>query len=438
MTASFAALRAAALRLAGALVIPALLAACSGAVSNQVVDPDRLTILPGTATVYSSMPTTFALSGGTGQYIVSSSDQAVIPSTGDITSAHSIVIIANPVLADRVVTLTVRDTGDTPAATATITVKPNGVNNNITITPSGTQGGSCAPAVCSGGDAEVRANVSVAGVPLPGHTVRLQVVSGDFRFITTTPGSPIEVLSTSVDVISDQLGGVSARIRVLPDAPNQTALLQVTDLDSGAFQRSSFLIAQSTGTSPGFFVTPTSVTFSGRFTGQCATTGDAVFYVFGGSPPYTVLNTAPSAFTLSDSTVFNSGDGFFIRVRGPCVTDAAFIVRDSAGRTVTVTASNVEGTTTPTPVAVAPDEVTLTSCFDAASVTIAGGTGGPYFVSVGNNSLFASVTASTVTIRRKQNPSSPAVPGTTPLSVGVSDGRTTATVTVNVDPLLAC
>ncbi|HET6263776.1 MAG TPA: hypothetical protein VFD95_02885, partial [Usitatibacter sp.] len=331
MTASFAALRAAALRLAGVLLIPSLLAACGGGVSNQVVDPNRITILPGTATVFSGMPTTFALSGGTGQYIVSSSDQAVIPSNGEITTAQSVVIVPNQVLADRVVTLTVRDTGNTPVATATVTVRPNGVSNNITITPSGTQGGTCSPAVCSGGDAEVRATVSVGGIPLPGHTVRLQVVSGDFRFITTPPGGSVEVLSTSVDVTSDQLGGVSARIRALADAPNQTALLQVTDLDSGAFQRSSFLIAQSTGTSPGFFVTPTSVTFSGRVPGQCATGQEAVFFVFGGTPPYSVSNSAPSAFTLSDGTVFNSGDGFFIRTRGPCATDAVFVVRDSAG-----------------------------------------------------------------------------------------------------------
>jgi hypothetical protein len=221
---------------------------------------------------------------------------------------------------------------------------------------------------------------------------------------------------------------VSARIRALADAPNQTALLQVTDLDSGAFQRSSFLIAQSTGTSPGFFVTPTSVTFSGRVSGQCATGQEAVFFVFGGSPPYTVSNSAPSAFTLSDGTVFNSGDGFFIRTRGPCATDAVFVVRDSAGRTVTVTASNVEGAP-PTPVVVAPEEVTITSCNDRASVTIAGGTG-TYFAAT-SNALLVTVSGTTATIERRSGPSG-SLPDPTDLQVGISDGRTNTTVDVHL------
>jgi len=155
---------------------------------------------------------------------------------------------------------------------------------------------------------------------------------------------------------------------------------------------------------------------------------EAVFFVFGGSPPYTVSNSAPSAFTLSDGTVFNSGDGFFIRTRGPCATDAVFVVRDSAGRTVTVTASNVEGAA-PTPVVVAPDEVTLSSCTDSASVTIAGGTG-TYFAAAGSNAILVTVTGTTATIKRR--PATGSLPDPTDLQVGISDGRTNTTVDVHL------
>src|SRR5437868_11323804 len=71
-------------RLALALAVPmlALLASCSGAVGGSPAanDPTRITVLPGTGTVlYSGLPTTFTISGGTGSYIVTSSNQSVLP-----------------------------------------------------------------------------------------------------------------------------------------------------------------------------------------------------------------------------------------------------------------------------------------------------------------------------------------------------------------------
>jgi hypothetical protein len=429
VTASFAALRGPVLRLALAFLAALLAGSCgSGAVGPVVNDPTRITVLPATATLYSGLPTTFTLSGGTGAYIVSSSNQAIIPVDGGIISGP-LVVVPNQVLADTPVTLTVRDTGNTALATATLTVRPGTVNNDITITPTGTQATSCAPAVCSGGDALVKATISLGGVPLGGHVVRMEVVSGDFRFITTPPGSSVETLSTVVDVTSDAQGKVQARIRTLADAANQTALVQVTDLSSGSFQRASFFIAQSTGTAPGFFVSPTSAAFAGRFTGQCPDNVSAAFYVFGGSPPYSILNSLPSAFTLSDNVVFSSGDGFTVTARGVCNATAVITIRDSAGHTTTVNVSNTEGTDTPTPISVAPDHITLADCTATASVTIAGGAR-PYFVSSGSNALTLTLSQSTFTIRRRIGSAAPA----SPIIIGVSDGRTTAEVTVDLVP----
>ena len=61
-----------------------------------------------------------------------------------------------------------------------------------------------------------------------------------------------------------------------PGASNQTALLQVTDLGTETFQRTSFVIAQATGTSPGFFVSPQSATFQGARADQCARSNGSV------------------------------------------------------------------------------------------------------------------------------------------------------------------
>src|SRR5437868_1556460 len=192
----------------------------SGAVSPVVNDPNKITILPATATLYSGLPTQFTITGGTGQYIVSSSDQAAVQVSGAVPGGM-LLVVPNNVIVDTTVTLTVRDTGSNTPVSATLTVKPNPVANNITITASGTQGGSCAPAICSGGDAIVTATISQGGIPLPARGVRMEVVSGDFRFIVSPPDQS-EVLATSTDVVTDQTGKASARIRVLADASNQT------------------------------------------------------------------------------------------------------------------------------------------------------------------------------------------------------------------------
>jgi hypothetical protein len=100
--------------------------------------------------------------------------------------------------------------------------------------------------------------------------------------------------------VSDELGKVSARIRVLSDAPHQTGARRGDGPGDLAFRRASFVITQNSGASNNFLVTPTSITFSGRFTGQCASSRNALVFVFGGSPPYTIANTSGSAFVTSD------------------------------------------------------------------------------------------------------------------------------------------
>ena len=428
MTDSPAAVRGAA-RLFAAFVAAVLLGSCgSGAVSPQVNDPDTITVMPNTATLYSGLPTTFVITGGTGQYIVSSSNQAAVQVSGSI-SGNSLVVVPNYVTTDTTVTLTIRDTGATAPVSATLTVKPNPVSNNVTVTASGTQGGACAPAVCSGGDALVTATISQGGIPLSARGVRMSVVSGDFAFIVNDANG--QHLANTIDVVSDELGKVQARLQAFADAPNQTALVQVTDLGTLAFQRASFLISQSTGSSPGFLVTPSSITFTGPLTGQCANNVSAVVFVFGGVPPYQVANTSGEFFSVSTDSLGNSGDSFSVTARGLCSGGFPVVVRDSAGHTASVTVSNVEGTTAPTAVVVSPDTVNIESCTDAASVTVSGGTGS-YFASSGNSAFLVSQANGVVTIRRRTgtvtNPSGPIA--ATQISIGVSDGRTSASITV--------
>jgi hypothetical protein len=412
------------------VLLSAMLAACGGSVSGPplATDPTRVTILPDTATLYSGQPTTFVISGGTGSYVVTSSNQSVVPIPGSL-NPNRLVIVPNAVAIDTPVTLTVRDTGTAPLATATLTVHPGTVNNDITITPSSTQGGDCLPAICSGGDAVVAVTLSQGGIPLPGRGVRFEVVSGDYRFITSPPGAATETLDTSVTVVTDELGHAQARVRVTALAANQTALLRVTDLTSGAFQNTSFLIAQTTGTSPGFFTVPDAIKFTGPRADQCASNITADAFIFGGVPPYTVSNSN-SAFSVSPSIVPASGGSIDVRALGVCSDGFPIVITDSAGRTAVITVSNVVGTAAVPDLVVAPDEVQLSSCKSVASVTIAGGTG-RYITSSGSGSISVGQPSgqNTFTISRTNN--TPAT--STGVQVGVSDGVTVKNVTVNLE-----
>ena len=73
-----------------------------------------------------------------------------MPFTGGVTG-RSVTVVPNPVTADTTVTLTVRDTGTAVPVTATLTVRPGTVNNDITITRTSThrrlhRAWPCAPA----------------------------------------------------------------------------------------------------------------------------------------------------------------------------------------------------------------------------------------------------------------------------------------------------
>lgn len=406
------------------------LASCgSGAVSGSapVNDPNRITILPNTATLYSGLPTQFVVSGGTGSYIVSSSNQAIVTVSGSLAN-NTFTVIPSEVANDTEVTLTVRDTGSTPVATATLMVRPGTVGNSITITPSSTQGGSCTPAICSGGDAEVSVQLARGGQPLINRAVRFEVLSGDFRFITSQPGAPIEVSDFTTTTLTDETGRARARLRVGVNANNQTALLRIVDTGSGAFQTSSFTIAQATGSSPGFFASPDTITFSGPNNQECANSGSVDVFVYGGTPPYNVSSVG-APFQVSRDFVSSRGGFFSVLPRGVCVATpgAPITIVDATGRSTVVRVANVLGANSVPALAVAPTTVSLTECNSVASITAAGGNG-VYTASSGNSSVYARVVGpNNVIIGRQPNSFPPPQ-----VLVGVGSGNALATVTVNV------
>jgi hypothetical protein len=414
-----------------AAFVPILLGSCSGAVggpANATGGP--ITISPDTATLYSDLPTTFVITGGNGSYIVTSSDQQAVPVVGTTTSG-AFTVVPNEVATDTPVTLTVRDTGTSAPATASLTVKPRTVSNVVTVTPSASQSAACGTAICSGGDAEVKVVLAQAGVPLVGRQVRFDVVSGDIRIITSAPGAP-EVDSLSGTTTTDNTGSASMRVRVSSDATSQTALLQVTDVSSGFTQRVAVTIAPSSNAP--LNAQPSAILFQGTTAGTCASNLSADVIVFGGRPPYLV--SQPGSFQVSPIVVPASGGRFTVTANGQCTAGSQIAIVDQNGATVSVTASNkLSDLPTPTPTpptppfTASPPNVELTSCSSVGIESLSGGTGN-YFGTSNNSDVIVTVNGNIGSITLKSGSNWPT---DATANAVFTDGQKTATVPVKID-----
>lgn len=405
------------------------LASCgSGAVADNTPPPapGPLSVIPATATIFSGTPTTFLVSGGTGAFSVVSSDQSIVPNAVGL-AGSSFNVVANPVGADTPVTLTIRDSAGTQVSVA-LTVKPRTVGSTITITPTSSQSANCgATAICSGGDAEVTATLTQNGVPFVGRPVLFEAISGDFRFITSSAGTT-ETLASSVTAVTDSTGTARVRIRVLPTAGPQTALLQVTDTVSGSFQRASFTIAVANTAQ--LNAQPAVINFRGLTSASCANNISADVIVVGGRPPYSISN--PGSFLVSPTVVNQSGGRFTVTATGQCATGARIAVVDALGAAVNVEVNNSEGPGAPqsNALVVGPTALTLgTRCTSVGSFIVAGGVGS-YFAVAGDPDLSVSISANTVSVVR----SSPTVVGGKTIPIAISDGREVATVQVTIPP----
>ena len=302
-----------------------------------------LAITPAVATTYAGTPFTFTVTGGNQPYTIISSDQAALPVVGSL-SGNVLTIVPGNVGADTPVTLTVRDASG-QVTSAAITVKPALLlPASITITGNPTCGDSGAD-LCSGQDGTATVQVlGPAGAPLAGRDVRFDVVQGNYSISSTSPGQP---LVQSLTVTSDQNGNATVRLVVPVNAATQIATIRATDVTGGSSVVGQFTIAQFINGNSVLSVIPTGLTtFTGPFKGQCSNGASATFYVFGGTPPYTIATNFPTAVNISGTPVQRSGGGFTITTNGTCFTNLTFAITDASGRTLLTppTASNVEGT----------------------------------------------------------------------------------------------
>jgi hypothetical protein len=311
------------------------LAACgggSGAPNNPYAPvptpPGPLTVIPAEATAYAGTPLVLSIAGGTPPYTAFSGNPAALPVPQSVIG-NTLTLNANAVDTAQVAPVTIRDASG-QATQSEITVRPALLlPASITITPNG--------APCPGGElcsgqtsvATVRAT-GAAGSPLAGRSVRFDVVQGAYALQTTNPGSPLAATQT---VVSDANGEARVVLSAAPNTPTQIGLLRATELTTGSQVTSQFIIQQVTDGSQVLSVAPVgATTITGPAQGVCSSGVRVSHYIFGGTPPYTVLPNYPDVAALVGSPVPVNGGGFDFVTNGTCFTGLTFAIRDATGR----------------------------------------------------------------------------------------------------------
>jgi len=330
------------------------LAACgggNGAPNNPYNNPGPaplLTVLPLTTTVYAGVPATVSITGGTAPFTLFSSNAAILPVTPGPSNSTTIPLLAAAVNAATPVTLTIQDASGQTTNVA-VTVQPSLLlPASITITGNPVCAGSNA-LLCSGQDGTATVVVTgPGGATLAGRQVRFDVVLGTFSLVAANSSTPAQ----SVTVQTDQNGLAAVTIRVPVNAVTQFATVRATDVSSGSSVIGQCTIAQFVNGNSVLSVIPTgTTTFNGADTAHCSSGVPVNFYVFGGTPPYNIALSFPTAVTLLGSPVLQSGGAFTIVSNGSCFTGLTFSITDSAGRTLLTPplVDSVLGTAEPPP-----------------------------------------------------------------------------------------
>jgi hypothetical protein len=270
---------------------------------------------------------------------------------------------------------------------------------------------------------------------LAGRQVRFDVVLGTFSLIAANTTTPAQ----SVTVTTDQNGLAVVTIRVPVDAATQFGTLRATDVTTGSSVIAQFTIAQFVNGNAVLSVIPNGkVTFTGPDSKTCASfPAQATFYIFGGTPPYTVQTNFPTAVSLFGVPVLTSGGGFSVAPNGTCFTGLTFAITDNAGRTLLTppTVDNVVGTNPPTvPLAVIPSEFPVgggtTACTGTFQFLASGGSG-TYFASAAPASNNATPGSATVTVAGGNVTVNFTQQGHGDWSVNVTDGSSVKTSTIH-------
>ena len=347
----------------------------SGAPNNPYIPPvvtPVLSVQPTTLTAFSGVPVTVTITGGVAPFFAFTSNATVLPVAQNV-AGYTIVLLPNQVSADTDVVVTVQDSAG-QSVLVKVTVSASTIFNALTFAPSG---GDCGSNLCSGqtGTATVVAT-GPGGAPLVSRQIRFDVVYGPFGILTTNPGSP---LVQTITLATDGTGKAVASLQALVNATTQPAQIRATDVTSGQQQIANFTIVNNTvaGGSP-LVVIPGTATITGPTSTTCSSGFRIDYYIYGGSPPYTVSSTFPTSVVIVNRTVATSGGFFEAITNGTCVNPLTFTIVDSAGKQTTALLINDVGTIAPPPpsaIALTPAATNNAACTGKTfNVVVTGGT----------------------------------------------------------------
>jgi hypothetical protein len=474
------------LGLIGAVVLTLTSCGGSGVTSTAAVDTGALAVLPPAATLFAGESYTFTVAGGKAPYTLSSGEPEVIALQTTTGQNNFTISPNNPGVIDpnlpagsvpsRSVTISVRDSTGV-IVTASVKVLQNFVTGygifftNIPGTPPSTPNEkTCGGNVCSGDDALVRAIPTNNGLLKPNRQLRFEVVQGQYGFIDDHQGTlPAASITPTLSVLAttDEQGDTVVRLRALATAPAQVAIMKIVDVLTGAFQFTDFTISQNTSGTNGIadilrFLPSGDVEIFGAVglaspvaaAGSCPNGRGVDYYIFGGTPPYTVVSGIPQVATPSPSVVTENGGHFTAILTGSCGF-LHFAVTDFTGRTAeTAELKASPGPPGPTPVAPTPvTPVTVTpvtptpivlACGETKSVNVTAGNGTSFTATIAT----AGVTSPGFVV----TPPAGTIPGTvsftrnigvpplssnepTPITVNITSGSSTQPVVVTVPPI---
>jgi hypothetical protein len=344
-----------------------------------------LNVLPKTITVYSGVPSTLEVTGGVQPYSAFSSNPTILPISQAV-AGTTVLLVPGDVGSSSTVTVTIQDAvGTTVTASVTVTAAPL-LANLITVLPSGNCG--AGNNLCSGGTGTASVVVtSPGGAGIANRQVRFDVVSGSYAIQTNNPALP---LAPTLTVVTDGTGKALVGLAVNVGAVTQIASIRATDVTSGNQVTGSFTIQQITDGSGVLSVIPTgNTTIKGPDNTQCSSGADVAYYIFGGTPPYSVSVPFPSVVSLIGVPVRTSGGHFDVITNGSCFDSMQFVITDASGRTIpggsSATLTNALGANPPVvappPLTASPPAYVSGTCLGTTfTFTVVGGTA-PYSVS---------------------------------------------------------
>ena len=345
------------------------LAACGGGsgAHNHAIQPGpsappAVIVQPAAINVFSGVPATLTIISGTAPFSVFSDTPSVLPVAQSV-AGNTIVLLPAQVSADTKVVITVRDALG-QSVNVDVTVKPAPLLNNLTFTPSG---GDCGVDLCSAQAGTVRAvALGPLGAPLVGRQIRFDVIYGPVAFNTGNPAAP---QAQTITVVTDNAGAAQVSISATPNSTTQPAQIRATDLTTGNQQIVNFTVVTNTVASQSpIVIVPSNANITGAYNNVCSSGFRVDYYVYGGTPPYTVQSTFPASIQLLNNVVSQSGGFFSAVTNGSCVNPLVFTITDSAGKQTTSQLQNVPGTLAPpgpvipSPLNISPGSLSVTGC----------------------------------------------------------------------------